>query len=277
MEIREPKVTLWLQGNDIYSHISRCARVCYATKRPSRLDNKVFCKHLWRSKHKSMFRHAAAYYIIPEALDINWKAYSYCNIVIVEGQKYISTNEQCAKEYLQKYKRFKISNDEAWNNPIFKKYGLLMLTFNIETGIDITRELNRKSPNAIAEQSTRYVDFNKRLGIKFKLCHWMRNLSLYKYCLVKLMCKFDEWFYKISRSKYGLNLPPEDARWCLFLNTMSTVVYTYSIRDWEYIINMRLFDYTGKAHKDAKVIAQHIKELIEELGFTIKNYKDNEK
>lgn len=276
MEIVEPKVKLLLQSSDIYDHIAKCARVCYASNNINNSNNKAFCKKLWSNKHRSMFRHAGVYYIIPEKLDLSYKAYAFSNIVIVEGIKYISTNKQCAKEYFQKYKRFEITDDEAWNNRIFREHGLIMLTFEIETGIDITRELNRKSPNNIAEQSTRYVDFNKRVGIKFKRCHWMMGLNLYRRFITKLMCKLDEWFYKISRSKYGLNLPPEDARWCLFLDTNSKAVYTYSVKEWEYIINMRLFDYTGKAHNDAKIIAKNLYDEITKLGFTIKNYKDEE-
>lgn len=276
MKIVEPNVELWLQKDSRHIHIAKCARICYASNKSSTSSDYEFVKRLWKNKHKSMFRHAAVYYIIPEAININLKAYSYCNIFMKDGVRYISTNYQCAKEYFQKYKRFQISNDEAWKNPIFRNNGLLILTFKIDTGIDITREFNRKSPNAIAEQSTRYVDFIKRIGIRFKKCHWMYALNLYRKVLVKLMCKIDEWFYKISRSKYGLNLPPEDARWCLFLDTMSSVVYTYSVKEWEHIINLRLFDYTGKAHKDAKVIANKIYCAIMALGLNIKNYKEED-
>ena len=102
----------------------------------------------------------------------------------------------------------------------------------------------------------------------------MVGLNLYRKVLVKLMCKFDEWFYKISRSKYGLNLKPEDARWCLFLDTMSKAAYTYTVRDWEYIINLRLFDYTGGAHPDAKVVMLQIKEALEDEGYDLVNYKN---
>ena len=149
---------------------------------------------------------------------------------------------------------------------------MLRVTLCIETGIDITREYNRKSPNNIAEQSTRYVDFNKKVGIRFKKCHWMFGLNFYKRCLTKIMCKTAEWFYKISRSKYGLDLPPQDARWILPLDTMSKVVYTYTIKEWEDILNMREFDYTGKAHPDAKRVACQIHKQFNNLGFHIRNY-----
>lgn len=271
MEIREPKVESWLQNNT-EDHIARCARVCYASDKTTANDK--MCNALWKNKHRSMFRHAGVYYIIPEKLQISEKAYIGA-IVKLEGHTYyVSTNEQSAREYWDKrYIKYRISISKAFENNIFKKYKMLRFTLCIETGIDITREFNRKSPNSIAEQSTRYVDFNKKVGIVFKQCHWMYGLNLYKYCLMRIMAKTAEWFYKLSRSKYGLNLSPQDARWILPLDTMSKVVYTYTVKEWEDIVNMRLWDWTGKAHPDAKIVAARILTELEKLGCNIENYK----
>ena len=269
MQIVDSKVEYWKQ-EDAVDHIARCARVCYASDKTT--NNKEMCNALWKNKHRSMFRHAGVYYIIPEKLQISEKAYvgAVCHIL---SNYYVSTNEQCAKEYWDKrYSKYRISTSDAFKHPIFLSNKMLRITMCVETGIDITREYNRKSPNNIAEQSTRYVDFNKKIGIRFKKCHWMNGLSLYKKCLTRIMCKTAEWFYKISRSKYGLNLPPQDARWILPLDTMSKVVYTYTIKEWEEILNMREFDYTGKAHPDAKNVARQIHVIFDILGFHIGNY-----
>ena len=275
MEIVEPKVEVWLQNN-IYDHIARCARVCYASV-PKSIGNEGFCTALWANRHRSMFRPAGVYYIIPEKLQISEKAYIGV-VVKLEGHTYyVSANEQSAREYWDyRYKKYRISIAEAESNEVFVKYKMLRLTLCIETGIDITREFNRKSPNNIAEQSTRYVDFNKKLGIRFKQCHWMYNMSIWKYCLTRIMLKICELFYKIARSKYGLNLPPQDARFILPLDTMSKVVYTYTVAEWEYIVNMRLWDWTGKAHPDAKIVGQFIYDELVKLGYTPVNYSKNE-
>lgn len=271
MELREPKVESWLQHNPI-DHIARCARVCYASDKST--NNDKMCESLWKNKHRSMFRHAGVYYIIPEKLQISEKAYIGA-IVKLEGHTYyISANEQSAREYWDKrYIKYRIPVSKAFENNIFKKHKMLRFTLCIETSIDITREFNRKSPNSIAEQSTRYVDFIRKIGIRFKLCHWMPKCNLYKTILYRFMLKSCEWFYKIARSKYGLNLPPQDARFILPLDTMSKVVYTYTVKEWEEIINMRLWDYTGKAHPDAKVIGQMLYDELYKLGCKIENYK----
>ena len=270
MQILEPKVESWLQ-NDTIDHIARCARVCYASD--SNKNNAKLCERLWNNKHYSMFRHAGVYYIIPEKLQVPDKAYIGAVVKLVGYNYYVSANEQSAKEYWDyRYKKYRISIAEAESNEVFVKYKMLRFTLCIETGIDITREFNRKSPNNIAEQSTRYVDFNKKLGICFKQCHWMYNMSIWKYCLTRIMLKICELFYKIARSKYGLNLPPQDARFILPLDTMSKVVYTYTVAEWEYIVNMRLWDWTGKAHPDAKIVGQFIYDELVKLGYTPVNY-----
>lgn len=274
MQILEPKVESWLQNYTI-DHIARCARVCYASD--SNENNTKLCARLWNNKHYSMFRHAGVYYIIPEKLQVPDKAYIGAVVKLVECNYYVSANEQSAREYWDyRYKKYRISIAEAESNEVFVKYKMLRFTLCIETGIDITREFNRKSPNNIAEQSTRYVDFNKKLGIRFKQCHWMYNMSIWKYCLTRIMLKTCELFYKIARSKYGLNLPPQDARFILPLDTMSKVVYTYTVAEWEYIVNMRLWDWTGKAHPDAKIVGQFIYDELVKLGYTPVNYSKNE-
>lgn len=275
MQILEPKVESWLQ-NDTIDHIARCARVCYASV-PKSIGNEGFCTALWANRHRSMFRHVGVYYIIPKKLQVPDKAYIGAVVKLVEYNYYVSANEQSAREYWDyRYKKYRISIAEAESNEVFVKYKMLRFTLCIETGIDITREFNRKSPNNIAEQSTRYVDFNKKLGIRFKQCHWMYNMSIWKYCLTRIMLKTCELFYKIARSKYGLNLPPQDARFILPLDTMSKVVYTYTVAEWEYIVNMRLWDWTGKAHPDAKIVGQFIYDELVKLGYTPVNYSKNE-
>lgn len=271
MKLIEPNVESWLQ-NDPIDHIARCARVCYASDNST--NNIVMCYSLWANKHRSMFRHAGVYYIIPEKVQVPDNAYIGVSTVVHLDKTYVSANEQSAREYWdRRYKKYRISINQAFNNEVFKDYKLLRYTICIETGIDITREFNRKSPNNIAEQSTRYVDFIKKIGIRFKKCHWMTKCNWYRTILYKFMLKTIEWFYKIARSKYGLNLKPQDARFILPLDTMSKVVYTYTLLEWEQIINMRLWDWTGKAHPDAKIVGKLIYDELTKLGCDIINYK----
>lgn len=272
MKIVEPKVECWLQNSTI-DHIARCARVCYASK--GIIPSDVICNNLWNNRHRSMFRHAGVYYIIPKKIQIHTEGYIGAIVKLVGNSYYVSTNEQCAIEYWDiKYKDYRISINEAEQNSIFRKFKMLRYTICVETSIDITREYNRKSPNNIAEQSTRYVDFTKKVGIVFKKCYWMYKCNLYRTILYKSMLKVSEWFYRLARSKYGLNLQAQDARFILPFNTMSKAIYTYTVAEWEYIINMRLWDWTGKAHEDARIVAKLICNELELLGYEINKYSN---
>lgn len=260
-------------------HLAKCARICYASTGD---NDAILYNNLWKNGHRSCYRHLSRYFIVTlenieednglQNLVTSLYSSPYVNIAVIGTTYYISTNEQFIREHSYVY--FRLVNYEvapliAFRDANFVESGVLRYTFIISTGIDITRELNRTSPNNICEQSTRYVDFNKKVGIRFKKCHWMRITSTYKAFLYKAMCKIDEWFYKISRSKYGLNLKPEDARWCLFLDTYSRAVYTYSFNEWKHILELRYKGTTGKPHPDAYVIAAKLYEW-----FTLTGYKD---
>lgn len=289
MKIVNNSVEYIAQNHNAEAHIEYCARVCYASlnnKKDYTQTSHQFCKGLFRHGHKSMFRHAGIYFMIPNKDvkdDVKYAIEeiptTYLNVFISKHYTFMSCNMQTVFDYIHLFdslNKYQISYDEARNIEEFYKYELIYYTFIIKTGIDITRELNRKSPNAIAEQSTRYVDFTRRVGIQFKKCHWMFNTNIYRKLLYNIMCKIDEWFYKISRSKYGLNLKPEDARFCLFLDTMSTAVYTYTVNDWRHIINLRYFGSTGKPHPDAKAVISKVKEELENCGYTFSYTKAND-
>ena len=263
-------------------HLADCARICYASSGDN--DNALY-NNLWKNGHRSCYRHLSHYFIIPVA-DVkadyefgnmvrNFFNIPYISIASNKINYYISTNEQFIREHPVVYSAiidYEVAPIVAHRTDEFIQSGVLRYSFVISTGIDITRELNRVSPNNICEQSTRYVDFNKKIGICFKKSHWMHKVdatSLYKKLLYKFMCKVDEWFYKISRSKYGLNLKPEDARWCLFLDTCSKAVYTYSFNEWKHIIDLRYHGTTGKPHPDAYAIGKALYDW-----FYLTGYKD---
>ena len=137
---------------------------------------------------------------------------------------------------------------------------MMRLTFCVITQISTSRELNRTSPNNIAEQSTRYVNFGKKGGITICLPHWWNNASWFKKFIHKTYWKSSELMYKFLLK---LGFKPEDARGVLPLDTATKVVYTYSIKEWKNILDLRYFEKTGKAHPNAKIIGEKIySELI---------------
>lgn len=154
---------------------------------------------------------------------------------------------------------------------------MMRYTFCIDTQISTSRELNRVSPNSIAEMSTRYVYADG------SICrpHWIsqkeaelfnndNNADLDEAMNVYLNgCKRDFEEYKILVDKYKIHR--QDARGVLPLDTATRCIYTYSIDEYRHIIDLRYYGTTGKPHPNARLIAGMIRNNLMELGYDFRD------
>lgn len=288
MKIIEPKVELWQQGDDAKAHVARCARVCYGRETG---NDEATIKRLIDSKHWSMFRHGT-YYIIAndsdktlETIIINYAntigfSYHYekhVYYITVNGNWVLDHKTQFG--YLSKYI---VPIEDFCNTEI--GFHMMRYTFCIDTQISTSRELNRVSPNSIAEKSTRYVYEDG------SICrpHWISkeeaelfnndnniilneaiNADLNEAINVYLNgCKRDFEEYKILVDKYKIRR--QDARGKLPLDTATRCIYTYSAKEWFDIIKKRVYHTTGKAHPNATIICKLIEQELNGLGYEVK-------
>lgn len=287
MKIIEPKVELWRQ-EDAKAHVARCARVCYGKETG---NDEATVKRLINSKHWSMFRHETVYAMIPIELWYGnfgeilkgYKASPYISWVTVRDYIYVSTNGNFMLD-IEKYEpvlyneinNYRVSEEEF--NSCETAYNLFARwTFCVDTQISTSRELNRVSPNNIAEMSTRYVYEDG------SICrpHWIsqkeaelfnndNNADLDEAMNIYLNgCKRDFEEYKILVDKYKIHR--QDARGVLPLDTATRCIYTYSIREWRHIIDLRYYGTTGKPHPNAKIIAGMIRDNLMELGYDFRD------
>ena len=291
MKIIEPNVELW-QQDDKVTHVARCARVCYG--RESGNDEALY-GGLERRNHLSMYRHETyyaaintidKYSLVFEAL-AGYQHCPYINYVTFKGKTYIVANgnflRDIAKDNPVLFHMIydnQISPEEAEQiEPIWEHF--MRYTFCVVTQISTSRELNRVSPNNIAEQSTRYVYEDG------SICrpHWLKGYdisqTLYgKYLIYKDGKEDDDINHKVltfinscdssfKNYKYLVDagLPREDARGILPLDTATKVVYTYSADEWRNIIDLRYYGTTGKPHPNAAIIAGMIRKELMELGY----------
>lgn len=289
MKIIEPKVELWQQGDDAKAHVARCARVCYGRETG---NDEATIKRLIDSKHWSMFRHGT-YYIIAndsdktlETIIINYAntigfSYHYekhVYYITVNGNWVLDHKTQFG--YLSKYI---VPIEDFCNTEI--GFHMMRYTFCIDTQISTSRELNRVSPNSIAEKSTRYVYEDG------SICrpHWISkeeaelfnndnniilneaiNADLNEAINVYLNgCKRDFEEYKILVDKYKIHR--QDARGKLPLDTATRCIYTYSAKEWFDIIKKRVYHTTGKAHPNATIICKLIEQELNELGYDFRD------
>lgn len=286
MKIIEPNVELWEQGDDKYAHVAKCARICY---RSESNNNDKLIKFLLNHNHLSMFRHCTYYYLIPRnytpmwiyqyyktkemgvlfvGIDIYWIGSKY--LVVVNGQWVLEH-----PHHIGSIKQFEI-NKKEFANYCEVSWQMIRYTFKVTTQISTSRELNRVSPNNIAEQSTRYVYEDGTICKP----HWMTDEEA-NYLNYEPI--FEEWCYSHKKASifrdscnnsfnnYKLlvdsKMPREDARGVLPIDTATICAYTYSIGEWRHIIDMRYYGTTGKPHSNAKLIAGMIRKELMKLSY----------
>ena len=290
MKIIEPKVELWRQ-EDAKAHVARCARVCYGKETG---NDEATVKRLINSKHWSMFRHETVYAMIPIELWYGnfgeilkgYKASPYISWVTVRDYIYVSTNGNFMLD-IEKYEpvlyneinNYRVSEEEF--NSCETAYNLFARwTFCVDTQISTSRELNRVSPNSIAEKSTRYVYEDGTICRP----HWMSdeiathfneeplfadwiddNIEPQKAYHYISSCNDSFFNYKALIDEFGMHR--QDARGVLPLDTATRCIYTYSIREWRHIIDLRYYGITGTPHPNAYIIASMIRDELMELGY----------
>ena len=266
MELIEPEVKL-LSELDITpeSHIARCARVCYGReyKEPNQEADKKMVEGLIKRGHLSMLRHASMYLghieDIPQLLAMRIANSSYWNF----NEEYASTNLQefmqsgFGKETVTVIDNKQFLEDCAKHPRLFELY---RLTFCITTQISTSRELNRVSPNNIAERSTRFCPANGGLTI----CRpwWIKSpvddIAVNALSYYNLACEAEKTYMTLLLK----GMKPEDARGVLPLDTATNVIYTYSVQEWKHILDLRYYATTGKPHPNCHVVMQMVKDQI---------------
>ena len=270
MKIIEPKVERLSEiGISPESHIARCARVCYGKeyKEPDQEADKKMVDGLIKRNHLSMLRHNSAYFVFTNHLPEEFKS-EYVNTLSQEDYIYASTNGQFTLEH---------NNKADLNSHVFlnlcRKYPelfkLYRLTFCITTQISTSRELNRVSPNNIAERSTRYC--SSKDGLEICRPWWLKN-SQEHYSNRNLSPDEYWYFYTLSNIELAyktlLNngMKPEDARGILPLDTATKVIYTYSVQEWKHIIDLRYYGTTGRPHPNAKLVIGMVRDQINQFA-----------
>lgn len=302
----------YLKEVDNVSHIAKCARVCYGKECGN--DNTTV-NNLYKAKHYSMFRHASVYAIIDGCnslsfldefidcpyidyvMDSNHKVYIATNMNFIIDMDIFNNDIPRYANLIKLIKTNQVTPEEFANTEI--GFGMMRYTFIVDTSIAVSRELNRVSPNAIAERSTRYctanaicepywfsINGNNNYDVKLNKDNLFYNdtdadndefvneaeitarlrdgrdkTDVHSY-LSGIIFSF--MFYNELIDKGMLK---EEARDLLPLATYTRCVYTYSIKEWRRIIDNRYFNKTGRAHPDARNIVGKIKATLEDLGY----------
>jgi thymidylate synthase complementing protein thyX len=253
-----------------------------------------------KSSHMSVLEHATVYLVVNiqnpfyPHMCYKYKDNHYsktCNLIIndtIEGIC-ITTNLRVIIEndWLDDLKF--IANDIS--NHV-KRY-----TFSFITNLGVSRELNRHRCHSISEESTRYCNYSKDKfgnGLTFIIPEWL-NLEECniddtdkEFIYLPNQYRFDgtlanlvdgdknltvegEWLAANVRAQiHYLNLlkkgwKPQQAREVLPLSLKTQVVHTAFEDDWKDFIALRSDGISGAPHPNIKVLADKVKELIEQI------------
>lgn len=281
MEIVKPSVRL-IDNADGAATAAYAARVCTMSSGTNDAKTLEICK---RDGHLSVFRHWTHYYVIPhgdytdiasfaierlDTADVFFGQHPYVHVRYIPNFVYlVLANHQFVIEHPTFEKFF--SKHEVTREK-FASFDegrdILRWTFEVVTSIEISRELNRVSPNNICEQSTRYVNFIGKTG-NVAICEFAGGEDLTEEQKEFLYNSFDESANKYNMAINEKKIPVEHARHLLPLETATKVVYTYTAEEWKHIIDLRYYEKTGKAAPGAKLIAGMIKEILCEKGYKI--------
>lgn len=253
-----------------------------------------------KSSHMSVLEHATVYLVVNiqnpfyPHMCYKYKDNHYsktCNLIIndtIEGIC-ITTNLRVIIEndWLDDLKF--IANDIS--NHV-KRY-----TFSFITNLGVSRELNRHRCHSISEESTRYCNYSKDKfgnGLTFIIPEWLDleecNIDDTDKDFIRLpnQYRFDgtlanlvdgdknltvegEWLAANVRAQiHYLNLlkkgwKPQQAREVLPLSLKTQVVHTAFEDDWKDFIALRSDGISGAPHPNIKVLANKVKELIEQM------------
>lgn len=289
MKIIEPKVELWQQGDDSKAHVARCARVCYGRETG---NDEATIKRLINDGHWSMFRHGT-YYMIANDSDKTLETIiiNYANTIgfsyhYEKHVYYITVNGNWVLDHKTPFgyiSKYIVPIEDFCNTEI--GFHMMRYTFCVDTQISTSRELNRVSPNNIAEKSTRYVYEDG------SICrpHWLNGYDIFKdiashYIVYKdreldadinhkVLTYIQSCDNSFTNYKYLVEsgLHRQDARGVLPLDTATRCVYTYSLKEWRAIIDLRYYGTTGKPHPNAKIITGMIRDNLMELGYDFRD------
>lgn len=290
MRIILPSYEIWEQEpgeSGIYLQVERAGRVCYKSEDKASKDSaRPFTQRMIDNDHTAMLEHATVYLKARQG-ELPFYATNRFSVVnTTDGQDYITTNLRVLAQNGR-------MEDLAYLSDYTPRHER-RVTVHFTTQISISREYNRHRVNSIAEQSTRYCNYNKdKFGneITVNQPSWIKELAGQeewkeqgKEAFMRL-CRditeelTDEWneidywnFGNLAAEFAYLNLiklgrKPQEARAVLPLDTNTELVHTAFVKDWQHFFDLRARGTTGAPHPDAKALAQPLMEEFQRRGY----------
>ena len=310
MELIRPSAEIWEQGNtleDMWKHIARCTRVCYqSTPKNNDETDEEFVKRVilrpdsstgelnFDKIHGAMLEHGTVYLAMPLESIIPIEANGwgkYLNKYSKAGTVY----EIAGEKKIAVTTNLRVIYENGWLDDLQyictpTEHHAKRVTVSFTTNIGVSREFNRHRVNSIAEESTRYCNYNKRNDgqIKIGLPAWLLDDEHLPYIeghafdgvgdyasgilsqeddeIVKTWCDMDFYLCALTFSQWCYNMlikkgwKPQQAREVLPLATKTQLIHTAFVDDWKHFFALRADGVSGPVHPNAKLLAMSLKQ-----------------
>lgn len=265
---------------DMMRHIEKCGRVCYKSEAKITPDSaKDFVEMLKNNEHGSVLEHGTVYLRIPYDINfcdiINKYDSNHWSRVVVDTRTdavYITTN-------------YRVIADNKWEDDLQyicepTRFHKKRVTFKFVHDIGIARDSNRHRAHSISEESTRFINYNKR-GATFTASPFTaETCEAFDHQRIPLVFEnmwmgehedeiidLDVWMFSCATSTYcynkliNLGWKPQMARRALNIGTKTETYYTAFVDDWYEYIRKR----EKAAHPDLIKLVDRMKVLLTEV------------
>ena len=272
--------------DDMMRHIEKCGRVCYKSEAKITPDSaKDFVEMLKNNEHGSVLEHGTVYLRIPydsdisnekSLLKINKYSRNHWSRVVIGGindnYAYITTN-------------YRVIADNKWEDDLQyicepTRFHKKRVTFKFVHDIGIARDSNRHRAHSISEESTRFINYNKR-GATFTASPFTaETCEAFNHQRIPMVFEnmwmgehedeiidLDVWMFSCATSTYcynkliNLGWKPQMARRALNIGVKTETYYTAFIDDWYEYIRKR----EKAAHPDLIKLVDKMKILLKEF------------
>lgn len=270
MKLIESKVEYLPQNEGlegVYKQIEKCGRTCYKSENKITEDSaKGFVDRMIKSNHTAMLEHGTVYMIVPcdvwreEEHEWNYMFPEELPWVSLDCDGiywYITTNFRyiiegpVGIETMEKYLHFPTESHE-------KRY-----TFKFTTDRGVSHQLVRERVMSPAQESQRYCNYLKEkfgMSVTFIQPSWILDEDQAE--LEEDIKQVESLYFKWLNKGYK----PEEARYFLINGTKTEICITGFASDFRYMLDLRLFEKTGKVHPDMLDLMKKLQEIAEEAG-----------
>ena len=268
----------------IYEIIELAGRTCYKSTRKEGTTAKDFVDRMIKSQHYAMLEHGTVY------LKIRKGTYAYSHYVVVcePDDDFMSSSRELSyrpytkvniqDDYIYVTTNYRVLVENGWLDDLKylcepTEYHEKRVTVRFTTGVDISREFNRHRVNSMAEQSTRYCNFSKdkfnseitciipHAYLESNAMGGMDTEDIDVFC--EALKQSEKAYFKLLE----LGWKPENARKVLPLDLATELVHTAFVSDWNHFFDLRSRETTGKAHPDAKALAEPLMNEFIKRGY----------